>query len=115
MSVHECIWVYHPVDVGKYLEVLKDEFGAQPHPEQEGAFLIGDPPLPFYEPKLIDERMAITGFNAVPLPDTLLEALARHPELVPPSAQVNWTMEQDSLFEGTLEGVGQQLRGKERE
>jgi hypothetical protein len=114
MSVRECIWIDHPVNVEAYVQVLKEEFGAQPHPEQSGAFLIGDPPLPFYEPKLVDERLAITSFNYKSLPDTLLEALARHPELVPPSAQVNWTMEQDLLFEGTLEGAGQRLRGKER-
>jgi len=114
MSVHDCIWVDHHVNVEAYLKVLTEEFGAQPHPEQEGALLIGDPPLPFYEPKLIDERLAITSFNYSPLPDALLEALARHPELAPPSAQVNWTIEQDALFEGTLESVGQRLRSKER-
>lgn len=115
MSVHECLWIYHPVDVEQYMGVLKEEFGAIPHPELERAFLIGDPPLPFYEPKLIDgEKLAITSFSAMPLPDTLLEALTCHPELVPPSAQVNWTIEQESLLEATLEGVGQRLRGKER-
>jgi len=114
MSVRECIWVHHPVNVENYIKVLKEEFGARPHPKQEGAFLIGDPPLPFYQPKLIDERLAITSFNYIPLPDVLLEALTHHPELAPPSAQVNWTMEQDQLFDGTLEGTGQRLRGKER-
>lgn len=116
MSVRECIWIYHPINVEAYVQVLKEEFGAQPHPEQSGAFLIGDPPLPFYEPKLIDgEKLAITSFNYLPVPDTLLEALTHHPELVPPSAQVHWTVEQDALFEGTLEGAKQQLRSKERE
>lgn len=114
MSVHECLWVYHPVDVEQYMEVLKEEFGAQPYPDKPGTFLIGDPPLPFYEPQLIHERLAVTSFNYLPLPDALLEALTKHPELVPPSAQVNWTIEQDSLFEGTLEGAGQRLRSKER-
>jgi hypothetical protein len=114
MSVHECLWVYHPVNIEAYVNVLKEEFGAIPHPEQERAFLIGNPPLPFYEPKLIDEKLAVTSFNSISLPDTLLEALTHHPELVPPSAQVNWTIEQDSLFEGTVEGASQRLHSKER-
>ena len=114
MSMYECIWVDHPVDVEKYSAVLKEEFGAQDNPHQDGTYLIGDPALPFYKPRLINEQLAITGFNGVPLSPDLLRALAAHPELAPPTARVYWTFEQELLTRGTLESLGRRFEGKER-
>ena len=45
MSAIECIWIGHQIDVEQYLAILQTEFGAQVHPNEEGSFLIGDPPL----------------------------------------------------------------------
>ena len=114
MSMYECIWVDHLVDVEKYLAVLKEEFGAQDNPHQAGTYLIGDPALPFYKPRLINEQLAITGFNGVALSPDLLRALAAHPDLAPPTARVHWTFEQELLTHGTLESLGRRLGGKER-
>jgi len=83
MSVIECIWIGHQVDVEQYLAVLQTEFGAQVHPEEEGGFLIGDPPSPFCRPEHFEGRTYISGFNYQPLSDELLVALAKHPELAP--------------------------------
>src|SRR5579859_3938904 len=114
MTYRECIWVEHEVDVFQYLAVLTGEFGAIANDGAAGSFLIGDPPLPFYEPQLIDGRLAITGFNRIPLSPLLLEALVKHPELVPPETPVRWTEEQDLLIHITLERVDRRLRSKER-
>ena len=102
MSSRECIWGKHPVDVGKYLKVLQAEFGAQANPHEPGSFLIGEPPLPFYAPQLIEGQLAITSFNRVPLSPTLILALAAHPELVPPTTSARWTEEQELIGAGTL-------------
>jgi hypothetical protein len=114
MSSRECIWVAYPVAIEKYLAVLKREFGARPNPQESESFLVGDPPLPFYAPQLIEGQLAITGFNRVPLSPDLLRALCAHPELAPLSAVVHWTEEQELIIHGTLEGFGKSLHAKER-
>ena len=81
MSVRENIQIFHHFDVDTYLEVLRAEHGAKDHPTQPGCYFVDD--LPFYEPKEMDEYMSVLGFNLVPLPGVLLDALASHPELVP--------------------------------
>ena len=72
MSVIECIAISHQVDVERYLTVLQTEFGAQVHPEEEGSFLIGDPPTPFRRPEHFEGQTYISGFNYQPLSDELL-------------------------------------------
>ncbi len=111
MSYRECILVYYPVDVEKYLNVLEEEFGARPNPNQPGTYLIGNPSLPFYRPRLIDEYMSILGFNKAPISSDLIKALLNHPELVPGTVIVNWTAEQELIARGKLEIVGRRLRG----
>src|SRR5690242_2248857 len=110
MTYRECIWVDHAVDVDRFLAVLKSEYGARANEMIAGSFLIGDPPVPFYAPRLIDGRLAITGFNRFPLSPLLVEALGRHPELAPPETPLRWTEEQDLLIEGALERVDRRLR-----
>jgi hypothetical protein len=39
----------------------------------------------------------------------LLDALVQHPELAPEQTRVNWTVEQERYFSGTLAEVKQQL------
>jgi hypothetical protein len=106
MSVYESIHVHHPIDVEKYVTVLKTEFGARENPSQPGSFVLGDPPQPFYEPKLTENEddvyMVILGFNYIPLHPHLLVALINHPELVPEHTTVVWTIEQDLIAHGTL-------------
>lgn len=114
MSYRQSIHVFHPVNVEQYLAVLQQDYGARPNPEEPGAYLIGDPPIPFYTPTLIDNQLSIVGFNHVPLPPSLLEALATHPDLVPPMAEVQWLEEQDLLADGTLADMGQFFGGKEQ-
>jgi hypothetical protein len=114
MTYRECIWVEHEVDVSQYLAILTTEYGAIRNKDAAGSYLIGDPPVPFYEPQLIDGRTAITGFNRIPLSPLLLEALVRHPELAPPDTTVLWTEEQDLVTEGNLEGYQPLFGGKER-
>src|SRR5688572_22882732 len=110
MSYRQCIWVMYPVDVEKYLEVLRNEYGAREHPAEPGAFLVGDPGLPFHRPRLIGEELAITGFNRIPLPFELLEALFDHPELVPPTAKLRWCEEQELILLDTLDSLWQEFR-----
>jgi len=103
MSVRESIHVHHPVDVEKYVAVLKAEYGARENDQEPGSYLIDDPSLPFYKPQMIDdEYLAIVGFNYAPLSATLLVALINHPELAPETTDVTWTIEQDLLAHGTL-------------
>ena len=111
MSVRQCLWILYPVDVEKYLEVLRNEYGAREHPAEPEAFIIGDPGLPFHRPRLIGEELAISGFNRVPLPFEVLEALLDHPELVPGTAKLRWSEEQELILLATLEGVWQEFRG----
>jgi len=103
MSVRESLHVHYPVDVEKYVQVLKDDYGAGENTFQPGSYLIDNPPLPFYEPHRMDDKtVAIMSFNYLPLSATLLVALINHPELAPETTKVIWTIEQDVLAEGTL-------------
>ena len=101
MSIRENIQFFHRVDPNEYLRVLIDEYKAQPHPHQPGAFLVDG--LPFYPPQQAKEHTFILGFNMAPLSQTLIRALIGHPELVPDQVFVRWMQEQDLVAEGTLE------------
>jgi len=109
MSVIESIWISHEVDVESYLTVLQAEFGAVAHPKEAESFLIGDPPSLFRRPVHFEGWTYITGFDNQPLSDVLLDALVQHPELAPERTRVNWTVEQDRLFTGTLAEVRQRV------
>ena len=109
MSVRECIAISHPVDIEQYLKVLQTEFGAQVNPDEEGSYLIGDPPLPFYKPEHFEGHTYISGFNYRPLSEALVIALAQHPELAHEPTRVYWTTEQEGLFTGTLAEVRQRV------
>ena len=100
MGLRENIQIFHPVDIELYLEILNSEYGAQEHPQQAGAFLIDG--LPFYAPQLAEGYVFIVGFNMLPLSHLLIRALANHPDIVPESAVVRWTHEQDIILEGKL-------------
>ena len=102
MSIHENIEIFHPLDVEEYLSVLKDEFNGHEHPTQPDSFLVGEPELPFYKPKQLEDHVSILSFNKVPLSDFLLEALIGHPELAPDNVIVRWTQEQDLIIETTI-------------
>ncbi len=110
MSLRESLWVNYPVDVDRYLEILKTEFETKDHPGEPEAFLVGNPLLPFYHPRLIDRRLAVTGFNYLPLPVELIHALILHPELAPLTTLVSWTSEQDLIARGTLRGLAIRLK-----
>ena len=97
MSVRECLRFAYQVDIDQYLEVLRTEFGATPHPRENGALVIGELPLPFYRPTKTEDGITITGFNYVPLPSLLVAALDAHPELAPKLTMVDWTVEQDRI------------------
>lgn len=109
MSYRECIQVFHPVDVQKYLTVLQTKFEAHPHPQEPDAFLMDTPPLPFYGPKIIEEHLSILSFNYLPLSANLIWALINHPELAPETTMVIWTAEQDLIIKGALESLKRQL------
>ena len=100
MSVRENIQIFHQFDIDTYLEILKSENGAKEHPNQPGCYLVGE--LPFYKPKQSDEYIFILGFNLVPLPGLVIDALANHPELVPDDVSIRWTIEQDLLLDTTM-------------
>ena len=89
--------------------MLQTEFGAQANPDEEGSYLIGDPPLPFYRPEHFEGHTYISGFNYRPLSEVLVIALAQHPELAPKLTRVSWTTEQEGLFIGTLAEVRQRV------
>ncbi len=112
MSYRENLEVYHPLDVEKYLEVLKTEHGAIEHPAQRGSFLIGEPKLPFYKPQKTEDHAFILGFNWVPLSASLLKALVDHPELAPDETLIRWTEEQELIFEATLGDLRQRFSPK---
>ena len=107
MSIRENIQLFHRVDPTEYLRVLVDEYGAQPHPRQQNAFLIDG--LPFYPPQQVDEYTFVLGFNMVPLSHTLIQALISHPELILDNVLIRWTQEQDLVAEGTVEDFRQML------
>ena len=114
MSVRESLHIFHRVEVEKYLDVLKGEFGARENEQEPGSYLIGDPPLPFYKPQVVDGGyLAIVGFNYTPLSAMLLVALINHPELAPETTAVAWTIEQDVLAQGTLFELKQALAPEE--
>lgn len=100
MSVREVIRFFHQFDPEAYLSILKQEQGASVHPSQPNAFMVDE--LPFYRPHQAEEYVYVVGFNHVPLPGALIEALATHPELVPDEVLVFWTIEQEVLLEKTM-------------
>jgi hypothetical protein len=107
MSIRENIQFFHRVDPNEFLHILIDEYGAQPHPRQPGAFLIEG--LPFYAPQQAEEYTFVLGFNMIPLSHTLIQALITHPELVPENMLIRWTQEQDLVAEGTVKNFRQML------
>jgi hypothetical protein len=107
MSIRENIQFFHCIDMGEYLRILVDEYGAQSHPRQPGAFLIEG--LPFYAPQHAEEYTFVLGFNMIPLSHTLIQALIAHPELVPENMLIRWCQEQDLVAEGTVEDFRQML------
>jgi len=100
MTVRENIQIFHRFDVDTYLEILKAEYGAKEHPNQPGCYLVDD--LPFYKPKQSDEYVNILGFNLVPLPGVLLDALADHLEIAPGDTAIVWTIEQELYLQTTI-------------
>ena len=107
MTVRENIQIFHQFEIEAYLEILKSEHGAKEHPNQPGCYLADD--LPFYKPRQINEHVSVLGFNLVPLPGVLLDAIANHPEFVPDETKVIWTIEQDLLLDTTM----REIRSKE--
>jgi len=103
MSVRENIQFYPGVNIEQYMEVFKTDYGAEAHPAQPGALLVDG--LPFYSPQTAEDHTFILGFNYVPLPDVLLDALIRHTEHVSDTLLIRWTQEQDLLFETTLKDL----------
>src|SRR5688572_8317905 len=100
MSVRENIELFCNLNLTKYLEVLNQEFEAQTHPTQPDAFIVEG--LPFYRPRDQDDHISILGFNKIPLPYPLLQALIEHPELASDDTVIRWTQEQELIFESTL-------------
>jgi hypothetical protein len=98
MSLRENIQIFHPLDIERYLQILKTEYGAREHPQQDGAYLIDG--LPFYAPQQAEDHVFVLGFNMVPLSHLVIQALADHPELISDDVLVRWTQEQDVIFEG---------------
>lgn len=107
MSIRENIQFFHRFDPGEYLRILLDEYGAQPHPRQPGAFLVDG--LPFYSPQQAEEHTFVLGFNMAPLSQVLIRAMIFHPELVPDNMFIRWTQEQDLVAEGALRDFRQML------
>src|SRR5271157_878595 len=102
MSIRENIEIFHKFDIETYISVLENEFGVRSHPAQMGCYLIDEPGLPFYKPQQMGDHVSILGFNKVPLSDTLLQALIKHPEIVPDRTVVRWTQEQELIVETTM-------------
>lgn|SRR5574341_122871 len=100
MSIRENIELFYPLDLEKYLETLRGEYGAQPHPAQPNAYIVED--LPFYVPRNVGDHISILGFNKIPLPYSAIQVLVNHPELVSDDVIVRWTQEQDLILECTL-------------
>ena len=74
---------------------------------QPGCYLVDG--LPFYEPKQYDKYVSILGFNLVPLPSVLLDALANHPEIAPDETAVIWTIEQDLFLQTTIGEIREKI------
>ncbi|MGA7193687.1 MAG: hypothetical protein WBW94_08660 [Anaerolineales bacterium] len=100
MSIRENIEIYPPLDLHQFLEVLKRDYGLVEHPSQAGALTIDG--LSFYSPRISGDHVSILGFNKAPIPDTVVQALVEHPELVPNDVVIRWTQEQELIFECTL-------------
>lgn len=100
MSIRENIQFFHRFDPDEYLRILIDEHGAEPHPNQDDAFLVEG--LPFYAPKQTEEHIFVIGFNLVPLSHMLIQALVSHPDLAPDTTLIRWTQEQELIVESTL-------------
>jgi len=113
MGIRENIQIYHQFDIDQYVEVLKAEYGVQDHPDKTGALLLND--LPFYTPQASNEKdyVFILGFNYLPLPHVLIQALIEHPELAPSTTFIRWTAEQDLVMEGNLEELQKRLEEDE--
>jgi hypothetical protein len=113
MSLYESLRVYHSVEVDNYLDLLRNNYGAQPHPQQPESFIIGQPPLPFFKPTRQEDYFSILSFNYRPLSIALIQALVDHPEIVPPTTRVLWTAEQDLIYEGKLRNLARRLEIKQ--
>ena len=100
MSIRENIQCYPRIDVGQYLNIIESEFCADVHPTQRDALLVDG--LPFYRPQQTNDHTFILGFNYIPLSDTLLQPLIRHPEFFSDTCVIRWTQEQELLLEVTL-------------
>ena len=100
MSIRENIRIFHPIDIEQYLEILKTEYGAGKHPQQENTFLIEG--LPFYAPQLAEGYTFVLGFNMMPLSHLIIQALVDRQELIPQYTKVRWMQEQDLIFDGQL-------------
>ncbi len=111
MSVRENIQFFHRFDPDAYLNILRDERGAMEHPTQPCAYLLDG--APFYGPKQVEDHVSVLGFNYISLSPILIEALANHPELVPDSVLVCWTMEQELLLKTSMGKVRRErFRGR---
>ncbi len=106
MSVRENIELYGLRDSAEYVEVLRGEFGAAKHPDQENAYVLEQ--QPFYAPRPVEDHISILSFNSTPLPDSLIQVLVDHSKLFPDDILVRWTQEPDLILEATL----RQLRGQ---
>jgi len=112
MSIRENIELYPSIlELEKYLNILTKEFGAQEHPAQEGAFMADG--IPFFSPRESGDHLSILGFNKIPLPYSVIQALVDHPELASDDHIIRWTQEQELIFECTLGDLRCQL-DKER-
>ena len=100
MGLRENIQLFHLVDIDHYLDILKTEYGAEKHPQQDGAYLIDG--LPFYKPQQTEGYIFILGFNMVPLSLVLIQALADCPDLVPRDTRILWTQEQEQIIDVIL-------------
>lgn len=100
MSIRENIQFFRGFDIEEFLNILREEYDAIEHSDQSGDFLVEG--IPFYKPHQFEDHVSILGFNYIPLPDTLIQALIDHPELAPDDTIVRWTQEQDIILEATL-------------
>ena len=100
MSIRERIIFKSSFDLDKYISILREEGGAVDHPAQQGAFMVDG--LPFYRPQQVNDEISVVSFNHLPLPDTLIFALASYPDLVPDSTLVWWLIEEDLCFESNM-------------
>ncbi len=92
MSVRENIELHGGIDNEPHLQILRKEYGAAPHPVENRAYILGG--LPFHSPSRSRYHLSILSFIDLPLPDALLEALIKHPELFPDQVLIRWAQEQ---------------------